>query len=388
MLHGPVVSNVRAMVRADTVVALGLGVLVIVGEATSQSPGAWSLAAGLVAVATVAFRRSRPELAALVVILVASAADAQVVPIAVVLDYYLLGSRSADRGWRWSHALLVLLPVAGIATDPSTPSPGNPLVVDVLSVWGFFIVLPFVAGRVTRSRSMMTEALRLSARQLKEEQESRARQLVSEERMRIARELHDVVAHSVSVMVIQTGAARRIAAHDPDRAVQALLAVETCGREALVDLRRMVGVLHREDLEVLGGAAPGLAQLDKLVERARGSGMPVELLVDGEARPLPAALDLMSFRVVQEALTNAIKHAGQAQARVHVTFSADFLELEVADTGRQGATPPANADLPGHGLVGMQERLTLYGGTLRTGPARGGGFRVLARIPLDQLAPA
>ncbi|MDX6216435.1 MAG: hypothetical protein QOG99_2019 [Frankiales bacterium] len=383
MPTGSAISTVRSMARVDGVVALVLSVLVVVEEA----PHLVSTAAGIAVCATVAFRRSRPELAVLAVMLAAGGTDAGIVPVAIALDYYALGSRSADLGWRWTHSLLVLLPLVAIATDPSTPSKGNPLIIDVASVWAFFIGLPFVAGRVTRGRGLVTEALRLSAGQLHEELEVRARQLVSEERMRIARELHDVVAHSVSVMVIQTGAARRIAAHDPDRATQALLAVETCGREALVDLRRMVGVLHRADLAVLGGAAPGLAQLHTLVERARDSGMPVELQVDGDVRPLPAALDLMTFRIVQEALTNAIKHAGQAQTRVHVTFGPDDLTLEISDRGGPNVRPPSAADAPGHGLIGMQERLTLYGGTLRTGRAKGGGFRVVARIPLDQLVP-
>jgi signal transduction histidine kinase len=164
-----------------------------------------------------------------------------------------------------------------------------------------------------------------------------------------------------------------------------LRAVESCGRDAMVDMRRMIGVLHRGDIELLGGAAPGLSQLDTLAERARASGLPVQVSVEGEPRPLSAALDLVSYRVVQEALTNAMKHAGPARARVRVTFTSDSLELEIVDTGRG---PRAERSASGQGLVGMRERLTLYGGRLETGRHAGGGFHVVARIPLTDAVPA
>ena len=206
------------------------------------------------------------------------------------------------------------------------------------------------------------------------------------ERTRIARELHDVVAHSVSVMVIQTQAARRIHERDPAAAVEALRAVESCGRDALVDMRRMIGVLHRGDIELLGSASPGLAQLSRLAERAQASGLPVQIRIEGEQRRLSAALDLVCYRIVQEALTNAIRHAGPARARVRVSFTADDLELEITDTGKGTARSGPATGPVGHGLVGMQERLTLYGGHLETGRPRGGGFEVTARIPLTEPA--
>jgi signal transduction histidine kinase len=228
----------------------------------------------------------------------------------------------------------------------------------------------------------MNAELRATAERLEQEQRDRARQTVIDERTRIARELHDVVAHSVSVMVIQTQAARRVADRDPDAATEALQAVESCGRDALVDMRRMIGVLRRGDIELLGGASPGLAQLGKLAERAQASGLPVQIRIEGDQRPLSPALDLVSFRIVQEALTNAIKHAGPARARVRVTFMADGIELEITDTGGAEARTRSGTEPVGHGLVGMQERLTLYGGHLQTGRRRGGGFQVVARIPL------
>jgi signal transduction histidine kinase len=258
------------------------------------------------------------------------------------------------------------------------------LVVDVISVWAFFFAIPFAAGRAVRSRTSLNTALRANAERLEQQQRERARQAVVEERTRIARELHDVVAHSVSVMVIQTAAARAVAPRDRAAALEALRSVESCGRDALIDMRRMIGVLHRADIDLLGGAAPGLAQLDKLAERARASGLPVQVSVQGQQRPLLAGLDLVSFRVVQEALTNAIKHAGPARALVRVTFTADCLELEIVDTGSSRRRQRVSTDAPGHGLLGMRERLSLYGGQLQTGPRRGGGFQVLARIPLTE----
>lgn len=370
----------------DAAAALVLAVVAVVSD-LSQGQSAVQVLAGVVLCATVALRRRAPVLA-IVVAGVASGAlgsdDLLVSPVVIALDYYALGRRSAERGWGWWDAVLLSLPIVAIATSPSTPSPGNPLVVDVASVWLFFFVAPFAAGRVVAGRTLLNVALRAGAERLEHEQRERARRAVTQERTRIARELHDVVAHSVSVMVIQTAAARRVAGRDPAAAAQALRDVESCGRDALVDMRRMIGVLHRGDLDLLGGAAPGLSQLGKLVDRARASGLPVELTVEGTARPLSAGLDLVSFRVVQEALTNVIKHAGPAQVRVLVVFTDDHLRLEVLDTGR-GPVPPTD---PGHGLAGMQERLLLYGGQLQTGRRRGGGFQVLASIPIAAAVPA
>ena len=306
-------------------------------------------------------------------------------PAVLVLDCYALGRRGARGAGLAIDVVVGVISLAGIAANPGTPASGTPLVVAVVSVWGFFFGLPYAAGRAVSSRTRMNAELRATAERLEQEQRDRARRAVIGERTRIARELHDVVAHSVSVMVIQTQAARRVAGRDPAAAVDALRAVESCGRDALVDMRRMIGVLHRGDMELLGGASPGLAQLGKLAERARASGLPVQIRIEGEQRALSPALDLVSFRIVQEALTNAIKHAGPARARVRVTFTADGLELEITDTGEGAARSRSSSEPVGHGLVGMQERLTLYGGHLQTGRRRGGGFQVVARIPLTEL---
>jgi signal transduction histidine kinase len=203
----------------------------------------------------------------------------------------------------------------------------------------------------------------------------------------MARELHDVIAHDVSVMVLQTSGARGVVSGDLERARAALHVVESAGRDALVELRRIVGTLHRGSEELAGSAAPGLSQLDALVDRARAAGLPVQVQVDGGLETLSPGLNLVAYRVVQEALTNAIKHAGAGRARVQVSVGVRCLELEVSDNGH-GPTPGREDDRPGHGLVGMSERVRLYGGELRVGRRPDGrGFEVRARIPLEGTVP-
>jgi signal transduction histidine kinase len=333
--------------------------------------------------ATVAWRRRAPALATLsavggIVLYGRTSGQSQLTfePVAVLLDYYMLGRVPGTRRNLLDAGLLALA-VAGVVLTP-----GNPAPIDVAATWALFVVIPFAAGRAVASRSALNRELRASADRLEREQEERALRAAAEERNRIARELHDVVAHSVSVMVIQTAAARRVAGEDPDAAREALSSVEACGRDALIEMRRMVGVLRRGDIE-LAAPAPGLSHLPALAERARAAGLPVELRVEGEPLAVPPGLDLVAYRVVQEALTNAIKHAGPARARVHVKFTPDLLELDVSDTGGGPANPDVHAG-GGHGLVGMRERITLYGGELYVGRGRGGGFRVQARLPLRE----
>ena len=198
----------------------------------------------------------------------------------------------------------------------------------------------------------------------------------------MARELHDVIAHCVSVMVVQTSAARTVAAVDRAAACRALGVVEAAGRDALVELRRMVGVLRRGSDQLAGVSAVGLSDLDVLAERARAAGLPVALEIDEHRPAVSAGVDLVAYRVVQEALTNALKHAGPASARVTARFDGDVLELSVCDTGR-GRLAAAGQAMRGHGLLGMSDRVALYGGELHAGPGPGGGFEVQARIPLD-----
>jgi signal transduction histidine kinase len=235
-------------------------------------------------------------------------------------------------------------------------------------------VAPWLFGRIVRARH-----LRLVAAE--REQEQRARLAVGDERARIARELHDVVAHSVGVIVVQAVGARRVFDHDPERARQALESIERTARTALADMRRSLGVLRREDDERALAPHPGVDDLKGLIEQAKAGGLTVELAVEGERVPLPQAIDLSAYRIVQEALTNVIKHAGAERALVTVRYLDDELEVEVAD---DGAGPPAQAaDGSGLGLIGMRERVEAHRGRLHAGAGTDGGFLVRASLPLN-----
>jgi signal transduction histidine kinase len=303
----------------------------------------------------------------------------------IPLNFYIVGRRPRDRENAVAFALVFGYWLGADAVITYAQAGGS--VGLVLGSGALFGGLPFVVGRTLSTRSSLTRELEASAARLQEEQEVRAHHAAGDERNRMARELHDVIAHSVSVMVIQCSGARSVARGDFGAALTALEVVESSGREALVELRRIVGVLRRGSDELAGSAAPGLAQLEALVDRARASGLPVELRI-GDRHALSPGLDLVAYRIVQEALTNVIKHAGPVPTAVNVKFTARELELEVSDTGRGSAREREDRDGPGHGLLGMGERVALYGGELSAGPRAGGGFEVRARIPFDGPASA
>ncbi|MEV5173416.1 sensor histidine kinase [Streptomyces flaveolus] len=218
-------------------------------------------------------------------------------------------------------------------------------------------------------------------RRLRAEHAERARRAVAEERGRIARELHDVVAHHMSVISVQAGLARFVFDSDPGKARGALGTIADTSREALEELRRMLQVLREEDPEAPQRAPmPTLDRLGELVDRVRGGGLPVDLAVEGTARPLPPGVELCAYRVVQEALTNALKHAGPAHARVELRYGTQELTVRVTDDG-EGADPDRMRTSGGHGLIGMRERATLYGGTISVGPRTEGGYEVRLTLP-------
>jgi signal transduction histidine kinase len=244
-------------------------------------------------------------------------------------------------------------------------------------VFGILWTIAFALGR----KFQEADEARDRAARAEREREERALSAVTEERARIARELHDVVGHSVSVMTVQASAVRRLLRPEQQREREALLIVEQTGREALAEMRRMVGVLRRPEEAPALAPQPSLEHVDKLVEQAREAGLPVELRVEGEPLPLPAGVDLTAYRLVQEGLTNALKHARAQRAQVLVRYTDGDIEVTVSDDG-QGA---GSGDGGGHGLVGMRERVAVYGGELEAGPRPEGGYRLWAKLPL---APA
>lgn len=238
-----------------------------------------------------------------------------------------------------------------------------------------------LGGLATRQRQAQARLIQERAWRLERERDLASQIAVADERTRIARDLHDVVAHSVSLIVVQAGAARMVRGQPP-RAVAALRQVEASGRQALEELRHLVGLLGSQEESDLA-PQPGLAQLEKLAATVSSAGLPVQLRITGSRRELPPGLDLTAYRIIQEALTNTLKHAPGASADVHVDFSNGELAVEVLDTG--GQTEPINAPQGGHGLTGMRERVAVYRGHLEAGPRSEGGFMVRARLPLERV---
>lgn len=342
-----------------------------------------------------------------------------------VATYLLLGASSIALLWRRSHPVPVLTATltAAIVWDviglPGGPSGaiavslygvgryiendrlsflavGTAMVLVVaddliesepVSVMGLSLAVVLVAwyvGRRVRGRREYLALLEERAEYLERERAAEARRAVAEERNRIARELHDVVAHRVSMMTVQAGGAQTVAATDLERAIGAMEAVEDAGREALAELRQLLGVLRSEGDSDLLEPVHGLAEIPGLIAEVRDAGIEVSLSVNGVPEALPARVGLASYRIVQEALTNVLKHAGPSpKVEVRLWRDQETLAIDVIDDGLGDTTLPGS----GQGLVGMRERTALLGGTFEAGPRLGGGFRVAARLPLG-LGPA
>ena len=247
-----------------------------------------------------------------------------------------------------------------------------------ISTWASLSLVWVVAVVIRLYRGSIERAERRAAL-FAADREARAREAVAEERSRLARELHDSVGHALNVVVLHAGAAQRVVETKPDLAREALGSIETAGRQALEDIERMLGILRVPNDAAGLDAAPGLGQLERLCEQVREAGLPVALSVEGEARGLPSSLDLTVYRIVQEALTNTLKHAGKTRASVTVRYEQDALAIEVVDDGRGVSAGVAGR---GRGLVGMGERVATFRGELEAGPRAGGGFAVRARLPL------
>jgi signal transduction histidine kinase len=238
----------------------------------------------------------------------------------------------------------------------------------------------FLAGRVVADRQVQLAQARDRAERLEREQDAAVKAAADAERRHIARELHDVIAHSVGVMVVQAGAARHVLMDKPEAARESLEAVEETGHEAMAELRRLLGVLNENGAPAPLSPEPGLDGVDSLLARVREAGLPVDLAIEGEPRPLPPGVDVAAYRILQEALTNALKYAGGAQTSATLRYSPGAIDIEVADEGKV-AVP---ADGIGRGLAGMRERVALFGGTIEAGPCTDGpGYAVRAHLPVE-----
>lgn len=342
----------------------------------------------ITAAAPIAVRRRWPELALLTALGATTAFYvlgffSPGVDVAVLVLVYTV---AVHRRVTVAAPLAVLTLLAGYALlAAAVPAPAG--IVDY-----FFstmtVLVVYSVGRNVRTRGAYTAALEGRASLAESEREATAARAVAEERRRLARELHDVVAHHVSVMgVLAAGARRSIGRPDgPDCADETLMTIEGTARTTLRELRHLLDVL-REDEDEPGGIPPApqpsLETLPTLIQQVRDAGLPVEVTVEGSATPLPPGVDLSAYRIVQEALTNSLRHGGPARALVRLSYVETELVVQVDDDGRGQTAALVRSTTAGHGLVGMRERVALYGGSLQAGPRSGGGYRVLARLPLD-----
>ncbi|MFE5711914.1 sensor histidine kinase [Streptomyces sp. NPDC056501] len=299
---------------------------------------------------------------------------------------------AAHDGPRWASRLAL---VGGLGASTLSQLRWNTENLDSVAAKIFFTVImtvPFalawVLGDSLRTRRAYFAQLEERASRLEQEREAQAKVAVAAERARIARELHDVVAHNVSVMVVQADGAAYVMDSSPETAKQALETISTTGRQALAEMRRLLGILRTGEHQEAGEYVPqpDVGQIEDLVEQVRGAGLTVDFAIEGSPRPLPSGVELTAYRIVQEALTNTRKHGGpDVGASVRLVYFDDGLGLLVEDDGRgapQEMYEDGGADGRGHGLIGMRERVGMVGGTLDAGPRPGGGFRISALLPL------
>jgi signal transduction histidine kinase len=279
---------------------------------------------------------------------------------------YTVGSRTRGRETLIGALVIIVGTFTALALDPYNDNAGN-----VLFTMLVLVVGPLVVGRIVSDRVALARTLRERTAGLERQREEMAQAAVLAERARIAGELHDVIAHALGAMVVQGGAARRLAQRDPALAREAFGAIEATGRDALTEMRALLGVLRREDEELALDPQPSLAHVSTLIRRSAAAGLPVDLDVEGDRGAVPAGVDLVGYRIVQEALGGALQGGSAGRAAVRVRYGRDAVEVEVTD---DGADPRA--------LPGLRERVTLYGGELHSGTRRHGGHAVRARLPV------
>ena len=361
---------------AVAVVFMALAVMEFFVNRDVRSPEEYLVAVG--AMALIAWRRRFPVAVAFLVVVsnILTNPDGEfTVLLSLVLVSFTTGAE-LDPPMRYVGLAVVVVPfIAGVAAAGLVPS-------DVAAA-GVFLVGPWGVGVVLRERSASTAEAVSRAERLEREQAQQAAAAVEEERTRIARELHDIVSHSISVVTIQTQAVRRRLGPEHSQEAADLAAVEATAREALAEMRRLFGVLRASDESASLAPQPGLAELARLVEKAGSGDVDVRLEVEGEPYELPPGADLAAYRIAQEGLTNALRHAGATAVTVRVRYEPHGVEVEVVDDGR--GLGHANGRAGGHGLVGVRERVALYDGTVTLSDGPDGGVRLVATIPVKEI---
>jgi signal transduction histidine kinase len=360
----------------DSLLAGAFVVFVVVESVASgavRSPVVHALIA-VPAMAALAWRRRWPVGVAAVVIgsnLAINPEGEFSTLLAIVLVSFTVGAELAPPRSYVGIAVLGVPFLAGMVVEGLEPSDLAAAIV--------FLGGPFAVGVGLRQRSARLAEVIARADRMEREQQARAAAAVAEERARIARELHDIVSHSISVVAIQTQAVRRRLGPEQRREAADLAAVETTARQALAEMRRLFGVLRKDGDSPSLAPQPGLGELDRLVEQVRSAGLQVDVSVEGERVDLPPGMDLAAYRIVQEGLTNALRHAQASHARVRLVYDETTLTVTVTDDGRGDQNVAG-----GYGLVGVRERVALYGGSVVTGPGPGGGFRLEAKLPMRE----
>lgn len=346
--------------------------------AVSRTPLAATVPLAIAQTLPLLWRRRHP-VAVLAIVVIAGVAAAfvakQFLGLAQLVALYTLAVSVERRlSLRVGVVALLALALPTLRAEDSEPGPFIFRLIAFAAAW--------ILGDSLRTRRAYVQELEARAERLEREQKENILRAAAEEQARIARELHDVIAHNVSVILVQATAANHVFDEQPDRVREALQSIELTARAALSELRRLLGVA-KGPVEERFAPLPGLQRLDDLAEQVRAAGLPVILRVEGTLGEIPAGVDLSAYRIVQEALTNTLNHAHASAAQVTVRRLDGVLQLEIVDDG------PAHASLEdGHGLIGMRERATLLGGELEAGPTEGGGFRVRARIPIEPLQPS
>ena len=374
---------------ADVAIAIALLVLGLVdiasGSGQAYPPPRALDVLFLVAVTLPFVARRRAPLAVLVAVMGAALAWIYVlyplsqqgpfVPfVALIVATYTAAAYTSGR----NAVVSMIVVVVGVTTGLVTGALGGQPAGDYLP-FALWIAVAYVVGRVFRRRQLLAAHLGDRLASVERDRDADARRAVAEERARIARELHDVIAHSVSVMVVQAGAGERILEEDPRAASEAFRSIRETGGQTLIEMRRLLGLLRHEEHALSLAPQPSIARLGALVHDVCATGLPTSLSIEGEQKPLAPGIELSAYRIVQEALTNVRKHAIANEAEVIVSYGNDDVTIEVLDDGTGGEQPNGS----GHGLIGMRERAALYGGTIVAGVRPEGGFRVRAVLPLQ-----